>query len=142
MSKLKVFLDSNVLTRYLSGQPNLDKLFYPSVLSRVTYVVNPVVYQELLLAGSESRGRLDVAELSELLTLEQLDPDTSADFAKRVRSLRNASVHTNDLLVLGSAKESDYLLTYDSALMEIGTQEHIKAITPEDFLEMLDGVAV
>jgi len=83
-----------------------------------------------------------VDALSEVLTLEQIDADNSAGFADRAQSLRNTAVHTNDLLVLGSAKDADYLLTYDRTLMGLASQEHIHAITPDDFLVILDGVAV
>jgi len=142
MGKPGAFLDSSVLIRYLNGEPNLEKLFSPSVLSRVTYAVNPVVYQEILLAAPALRSRLDVDALSEVLTLEQIDADNSAGFAERAQSLRNTAVHTNDLLALGSSKDSDYLLTYDGPLISLASQEHIQAITPDDFLVVRDGVAV
>jgi predicted nucleic acid-binding protein len=132
--KVKAFLDTNIILRYLQGQPELQPLFSPEVLRLASFAVSPVVIQELLLAGS-SEDNLEALTRS----LEIIGPEISAaaDISSRIRSLRNRAVHANDLLILESARRCDVLLTYDGGLLELGDDAGVPAITPETFLARL-----
>ena len=58
MKKFRVFLDTNVLLNYLQhGTP--EALLDPTTLENVTYVVNPVVLQELLLTSEHIKSTVD-----------------------------------------------------------------------------------
>ena len=135
--KIRAFLDTNVLLEYLRGKPELQRLFTPAVEERVSFAVNPVVLQELLLAGGSADGGIDFTRLAnhfEVLTAEAL---SNPESLKRVRELRNRVTHANDLMILASSRHCDVLLTYDGALRELGRTAEVDTENPEEFLEEL-----
>src|SRR5918999_918220 len=101
MSRMRVFLDTNVLASYFLGEPEAQRLFDRDIIKRVKYIISPLVLQELLLisdrlAKKESPEQINKL-LSKYLTVEELDEDTIKAAVERIRQLRNRLVHANDL---------------------------------------------
>jgi len=133
--RLKVFLDTNVLLAALQGNKTVNALFKPGPESAVSYVIDPVVLQEFLLAAQGTSGDLsDVIKHVHILDAEApLSPETLAE----IRAIRNRLVHANELLILGAARNCDILLTYDQDLLSLGDEVGVTAKTPEGFLSEL-----
>lgn len=137
MKKLRVFLDSSVLIAYFRKEEGFKRLFSQEVTNKVTYVINPVVFQELLLLGSRTEEELNFEEISKHVEILEIDVERSTKYLREARQLRNKAVHTNDLLIMGTAATCDYLLTYDKALIALGSYESVKVISPRRFFELL-----
>lgn len=139
MGKLKVFLDSSVIISYFQNERDLAELFSKEVLDRVRYIINPIVYQEIILAMRRVEG-LDLKKLGDSVEIVQIDRSEMDGYLEKVRSLRNLLVHTNDILILQNAiSEGDYLLTLDSQLLEIREIESLKIVSPREFFNILEG---
>lgn len=135
--KIRAFLDTNVLLEYLRGKPELQQLFTPAVEQRVSFAVNPVVLQELMLASGTGEGGIDLGAIANHLEVLAAEAFTSAEALQRLRQARNHIAHANDLMILASSRHCDVLLTYDKKLRELGESAEIDAETPEQFLEDL-----
>ena len=140
MKKFRVFLDTNVLLNYLQhGTP--EALLAPTTLENVTYVVNPVVLQELLLTSERIKSTVDWQLLVKDFEVDAIDGSIfeNAD-VKRLPTVRNLAVHSGDFLIMASAATSncDYLLTYDKGILQAVKDAKYRALTPGDFLELLE----
>ncbi len=146
MSRLKVFLDTNVLASYFLGKPEAQKLFDRDITKRVQYIISPLVLQELLLISDEL-GKKESAEeinklLSKYLTIEQLDEDSVKGSVERIRHLRNKIVHANDLLNIQiAATTADYFLTQDKDLLSLKEVGSAEVISPEQFFNLVKEAA-
>lgn len=133
--KVRAFLDTSVILQALKNDRIARTLFTPDVEERVTYYVDPVVLQEMLLASSTQETRLRADELLQHLQVTNTEGGTlRQDELHDIKKIRNRLVHANDLLILNTARDYDVLLTYDSALRAMGRAEGITTRTPEDFL--------
>lgn len=132
--RLTAFLDSNVIYRYLAGDAEVAALFSERVLHRFRYAVNPIVLQEVLL-GYEASRTVDLDRLSSWLEILQVDSERAEELSRRWRALRNWAVHSNDLLILASAEQCDYLVTLDSQLAEFARQDGVNAVSPTELLK-------
>jgi predicted nucleic acid-binding protein len=146
MSRIKVFLDTNVLASYFSGKPGARRLFDPDVTKRVQYIISPIVLQELLLISEElgKNGSADEMKrlLSKYLTIKPLDEDIVQASAKRIRQLRNTILHANDLLNIEvAAITADYFLTQDKNLLGLREIDSVELISPEQFFDLLKEAA-
>jgi predicted nucleic acid-binding protein len=142
MIKLKAFLDTSVLMRLLSGHEELLKLFSDKVLSKVTYVTSPVVFQELILVAARLDKSLNFEDIEKYVEIIGFDfTKSTSDFKKEIQKLRNMVVHSNDALIISIANEAkcDYLLTYDMLLTRASENRNYKAVTPEEFIRILGG---
>lgn len=133
-SKILAFLDTNIFVTLLKDETILSRLFSDDVLEKVKYVVNPVVLQELFLAGDAFIPKGDLEKLTKQLDVIPVDIIKSETLLLRVRKLRNRVAHSNDLLILGSAQNCNYLISYDRQLAQFGKELNIPVITPEEFL--------
>jgi predicted nucleic acid-binding protein len=135
--RLKVFVDTNVLVEALRGRRSVAALFTPKSEAAAAYVVNSVVVQELLLlsAATETKVRLD--ELLQHLDVLAIEAPLNPEVLANIRAMRNRVAHTNDLLILGAARDCDLLLTYDQDLLSLGDATGVATSTPEDFLAEL-----
>lgn len=146
MSRLRVFLDTNVLASYFLGKPEAQRLFDRDVTKRVQYIISPLVLQELLLISDEL-GKRERAEeinklLSKYLTIEQLDEDSVKGSVERIRQLRNKIVHANDLLnIQVAATTADYFLTQDKDLLSLKEVGSAEVISPEQFFNLVKEAA-
>lgn len=131
-----VFLDTNVIIAYLRGEPSAVKLFSAEADGRIRFAINPIVVQELLLAA-------DAAVLPQFERIRDHLRVLPVDFAKaeallpRVRALRNRLAHSNDVLIVSSADECDFLVTTDKLLKNLVTNKKPQVVTPEELATRL-----
>ncbi len=131
-----VFLDTNVILGYLRGDPSAAQVFSAEESGRIRFAVNPIVIQELLLATAAAdnpaleriRDHLDVLPVN-IAKAEALLPG--------VRALRNRLAHANDILILSSADECDFLVTSDMLLKNLVTSPRPRVVTPEELVTYL-----
>lgn len=146
MSRLKVFLDTNVLASYFLGKPEAQRLFDRDVTKRVQYIISPLVLQEVLLLSEELAKKESVEEINKLLskylTIKQLDEDIVKESVQRIRQLRNKIVHANDLLnIQVAATSADYFLTQDKELLSLKEVGSAEVISPEQFFNLVKEAA-
>jgi predicted nucleic acid-binding protein len=126
-----VFLDTNVIIACLRGDPLAVKLFSAEADGQIRFAINPIVVQELLLAA-------DAAILPEFERIRDHLRVLPVDFAKaeallpRVRALRNRLAHSNDVLILSSADQCDFLVTTDKLLKKLVISKKPQVVTPEE----------
>ncbi|MGG6268554.1 type II toxin-antitoxin system VapC family toxin [Leptolyngbya sp. AN03gr2] len=135
-----VFLDTNVVVSYLRGESPSSRLFSHDIIDKVHLAINPVVLQELFLL-SETRDRPEALdEIQQEVTLLPLNLEKAEEYLKQAADLRNRIAHSNDVLILSSASDCDYLVTYDQALkktlasLSTGKPE---VVTPEQLISQL-----
>ncbi|MCU1350306.1 MAG: PilT protein domain protein [Acidobacteria bacterium] len=140
--KIRAFLDTNVLLEYIAGKAELKSLFSDEVRARCAFAVNGIVLQELLLAGENSRGGVDLTTVVPYLEVVGAGVDLSSpETQAELRELRNRVMHPNDVLILAGARSCDVLLTYDRGLLEAGESSAVRSETPEEFLDELGTAA-
>jgi predicted nucleic acid-binding protein len=139
MGKLKVFLDTSILFSYFRNEKDVMKLFSKEMLEKVQYIINPIVYQELILAGDRIKEKIEFKKIEDHVKMVQIDTSKMDIDHKRVREFRNRIVHTNDVLILQTAiSECDYLLTLDQFLINIGKEiKTLKVVSPNEFFKLL-----
>lgn len=130
-----VFLDSNVIIDYLLGEPSTVQLFSAEAEGRVRFAINPIVLQELLLAGDAARPEFE--QISDHLRVLPVNYAKAEALLPRVRALGDHLPHPNDILVLSSAIECDFLVTRDARLKTLVTTEKPQVVTPEEFVAHL-----
>jgi predicted nucleic acid-binding protein len=146
MSRIRVFLDTNVLASYLLGDPEARRLFDRDITKRVQYIISPIVLQELLLISDElaRKERPDEINrlLSKYLTIKELDEDTIKASAERIARLRNRLIHANDLLnIQVAATTADLFVTQDKQLLGLKRVDSVEVISPERFFDLLEQAA-
>jgi hypothetical protein len=98
--------------------------------------VNPIVLQELLLAA-DLAGRPEFERIREHLRILPLDFSKAEALLPTLRTLKNRVAHSNDILILSSADECDFLVTNDDLLKTIVTAEKPRIVTPEELTTYL-----
>jgi predicted nucleic acid-binding protein len=131
-----VFVDTSVIVAYLRGEPLAAKLFSAEAAGRIRFAVNPIVLQELLLAA-DAAGRPEFERIRDHFRVLPVDYAKAEAMLPRVRALRNRLAHSNDILILSSADECDFLVTRDAALKTLVNAERPQVVTPEELLTRL-----
>jgi predicted nucleic acid-binding protein len=131
-----VFLDTNVIIEYLRGDPSTAQLFSAEATGRIRLAVNPIVLQELLLA-SDGAGRPEFQKIRDHLRVLPVDFAKAEALLPRIRSLRNRVAHSNDILILSSADQCDFLVTSDADFKNLVTAEKPQVVTPEELVAQL-----
>jgi predicted nucleic acid-binding protein len=124
-----VFLDTNVIIGYLRGDRPAAKLFSAEAAGRIRFAVNAIVLQELLLAA-DAAGRPEFERIRDHLRVLPVDFARAEALLPRVRALRNRLAHSNDLLILSSAGQCDFLVTSDADFKSLVTEEKPRVVTP------------
>ena len=138
--KKKVFLDTNVILCYLSGDPRCEGLFEKSARRDYQYVINSIVIQELLHATefSRARGKINREVLNRFLSrleVTKLGDEKEIRDLTTLNKLRNLIVHTNDLLNISSAlKDCDFFVTLDRDLLQLEVLGRTRLLSPSEFL--------
>ncbi|HLN02545.1 MAG TPA: type II toxin-antitoxin system VapC family toxin [Bryobacteraceae bacterium] len=130
-----VFLDTNVILEYLQGKAAAAELFSAEAAGRIRFAVNPIVLQELLLAADA--GQPEFERIRDHLRVLPVDFAKAEELLPRVRALRNRLVHANDILILSSADECDFLVTSDARLKNLTTSEKPQIVTPQELITHL-----
>jgi len=136
MKRPLVFLDTNVIVGYLRGEASAAQLFSAEAEGRIRFAVNPIVLQELLLAA-DATGRPEFERIRDHLRVLPVDFAKAEALLPRVRALRNRLSHSNDILILSSAVECDFLVTRDATLKTLLTAEKPQVVTPEELVTHL-----
>lgn len=141
-SKIRAFVDSNVLLQYISGKAELRGLFSEEVRDRAAFLINAIVLQELLLARNEDPSHVDLTQVIPYLEVMGAGVDLASEQTQaELGKLRHYVGHSNDVFILAAARACDVLLTYDSELLKVGALAAVKSETPEEFLEDLHRAA-
>src|SRR5580700_1431831 len=128
-----VFLDTNVIISYLQGDPAAAQLFFAEADGRIRFAVNPIVLQELLLAA-DTASRPEFERIRDHLRVLPVDFAKAEALLPRARALRNRLVHSNDILILSSAGECDFLVTSDARLKNLATTGKPQVVTPAELV--------
>jgi predicted nucleic acid-binding protein len=131
-----VFLDTNVITGYLRGEPTAAQLFSAEAAGRICFAVNPIVPQELLLAA-DAAGNPEFEHIRDHLRVLPVDYGKAELLLEKIRALRNQIAHSNDVLVLSSADDCDFLVTGDAGMKMLATAEKPQVVTPEELVSQL-----
>jgi predicted nucleic acid-binding protein len=134
--QLLVFLDTNVVAAYLRGESPSSRLFSDEVLRKVHLAINPIVLQELFFL-TETRNHPEIFEnIQEEVSVLPVNLEKAEEYLQQATTLRNRLAHSNDILILSSAAECDYLVTYDQKLRSLSTSK-LQVVTPEQLLAQL-----
>jgi predicted nucleic acid-binding protein len=131
-----VFIDTNVIIGYLGGDPSAAKLFSAEADGRIQFAVNPIVVQELLFSVNAT-GRPEFERIRDHWRVLPLDFAKAEALLPRARALRNRLAHSNDLLILSSANECDFLVTRDELFKNLVTAGRPQVVTPEELVTHL-----
>jgi predicted nucleic acid-binding protein len=131
-----VFLDTNVIIGYLRGDPSTAKLFSAEATGQIRLAVNPIVLQELLLAA-DAAGRPEFQRIRDHLRVLPVDFAKAEALLPRIRSLRDRVAHSNDILILSSADQCDFLVTSDADFKNLVTDEKSQVVTAEELVAHL-----
>ncbi|MDZ8109830.1 MAG: PIN domain-containing protein [Nostoc sp. DedQUE12a] len=136
-----VFLDTNVVVSYLRGEPSSSHLFSNEILGKVRLAINSIVLQELFFLA-ETRKRPEILDqLQQEASLLPLNIEKAEEYLKHAVNLRNQIAHSNDILILSSAVDCDYLVTYDQALKKTLSSlstDKPQVVTPEQLISQLE----
>jgi predicted nucleic acid-binding protein len=141
MEKPLVFLDTDVLASYLRGDLASVHLFDREILDRIRPAINAIVLQELLFLA-EVRNHPEIADqIQEKVTILDFDLVKLDKYWENARYIRNILGHSNDVLILSSAANCDYLVTYDQQLKKASSylsNSKPMVVTPEELLAQLE----
>ena len=130
-----VFLDTNVIVGYMDGDPSAAQLFSAEAAGRISFAVNAIVLQELLLGYDAARPEFQ--HIRDNLQVLPVSLEKAEALLARVRDLGIHVGHSNDLLILSSASECDFLVTSDRRLKNLATAGKPMVVTPEEIVTHL-----
>ncbi len=133
-------VDSNVLFAYYQGWPPVTLLFGDDILGKIQLAINPIIIQELFLhAGLRTHPEL-VQQLQEKALMLPVNPENVRSLFSFADQVRDGVVNSNDILILNSARECDFLVTYDQVFRHLLARVDWKKprlLTPEELLTLL-----
>ena len=128
-----VFLDTDVIVGYLRGETSAAPLFSAEAEGRLRFAINPIVLQELILAA-DAADRPEFEKIRDHLRVLPVDFTKAEAMLPRARALRNRIAHSNDILILSSADECDFLVTSSPTLKALVSAEKPSVVTPEELV--------
>ncbi|MBW4622859.1 MAG: PIN domain-containing protein [Cyanosarcina radialis HA8281-LM2] len=135
-----VFLDTDVVASYLRGELSSSHLFSSDIIDKVHLAINPIVLQELFFLSETRQHPERLDEIQQEVSLLPLNLEKAEEYLKQAANLRNRIAHSNDVLILSSASDCDYLVTYDRALKNtlssLSTSKP-QVVTPEELISQL-----
>jgi predicted nucleic acid-binding protein len=140
------FLDTDVILGYLRSEPSAVQLFRAESDGRVRFAINPIVLQELLLSeGAVARPEFErIREHLQLLPIDFAKAEALAAEAARALermppapALRKRLAHSNDLIILSSTGDCDFLVTRDRLLKDLVVDDKPKVVTPKQLVARL-----
>jgi predicted nucleic acid-binding protein len=131
-----VFVDTNVILGYIQGDPAATQLFSVEAEGRIRFAVNGIVLQEILLT-KDAAGGPEFQNVIDHLRVLPIDMAKAEALVPRAQALRNRMPHSNDLLILSSADECDFLVTSDVRLKDLVAADKPQIVTPEELVAQL-----
>jgi predicted nucleic acid-binding protein len=107
------------------------------MLGKVRLAINPIVLQELFFRAETREHPEIIDELQEEVSVLPLNLEKAEEYLKHTANLQNRIAHSNDVLILSSAADCDYLVTYDQGLRSLPTSKP-RVVTPEQLLSQLE----
>ena len=142
-----VFLDTQVILDYLRGKPAAVRLFDSEAANRLRLAINPIVAQELLLSADDAvRPALGkIVERMKMLPVDFAKVEKMVSEAARALQalpaesprLKKRLAHSNDFIILSSADECDFLVTYDDQLKDLAVGLRPEVVTPKELIARL-----
>lgn len=135
-----VFLDTNVVAAYLRGESPSADLFSPELVSKIRLAINPIVLQELFFLAKERKYSEKLNEVQQEVSVLPVNLSKVEEYLQDASSLRDRIAHSNDVLILSSAAECDYFVTYDMLLSKVLkslSTNKPQVVTPEQLLSQL-----
>jgi len=135
------FLDTNVLASYLRGESPSSRLFSREISDRVHFAINPIVLQELFSLSEIRKHPEMLDEIQHEVRMIPLNLEKADEYLRQAANLRNRIAHSNDILILSSAADCDYLVTYDKALTNVLnplSHSRPKVVTPEQLIAQIE----
>jgi len=131
------FLDSSVIIGYLRGDRATVPLFSAEAEGRIQFAVNPIVLQELLLTpGAAEQPEFD--RIRDHLRILPVNVHKAELLLSRVKAMRSRIGHSNDILIMSSVDDCDYLVTRDALLKILAEAEKPQVVTPEELAIRLE----
>jgi predicted nucleic acid-binding protein len=131
-----VFLDANVIVGYVQGDPAAVQLFSAEAAGRIRVAINGIVLQDVLLAGDVA-DRPEFEQIRDHLRVLPVDLAKAEALVPLAQALGNRLAHTNDILIVSSADECDFLVTSDLLLKGLVMAEKPRVVTPEELVAHL-----
>jgi len=130
-----VFLDTRVIFSYLKGDASAAQLFSAEASGRIHFAVNDIVLQELLLADAASLPEFE--RIIDHLQVLPLDLAKAEAMLPRVKAMKSRLPHSNDILIVSSADECDFLVTRAQVLKNLVISKKPQVVTPEELVLQL-----
>lgn len=140
-NKPLVFLDTNVLSSYLRGESPSSHLFSREIIDQVHLAINSIVFQELLFMAETRQHPEIIEDIQHNLRILPLNIEKAEEYLSQTTNLRDRIFHSNDILILSSAADCDYFVTYDKALIKMlnsSSHDRPQVVTPEQLLSQLE----
>ncbi|WP_013320729.1 type II toxin-antitoxin system VapC family toxin [Gloeothece verrucosa] len=134
-----VFLDTNVVAAYIRGESPSSRLFSDEIRKKLRLAINPIVLQELLFLPETQKNPERLDQLQQQVEMLYFNYEKAEEYFKNASDLRNRGVHASDVLILSSAAECDYLITYDQILRSLSS-EKLEILTPEQLQQFCNRV--
>lgn len=140
MSRIRAYLDTSAVIQVLT-EPNAPELFSPEMLQKVTYVIGEVVFQELLLRADQLKQPVPLEQLEQVGEVHPFYVPLTGPAADTMQRLRHRAMHSNDVLAMMSAQEAncEFFITADQEVIAASTEEPYRAVTPEEFVSIVEG---
>jgi predicted nucleic acid-binding protein len=135
-----VFLDTNVVLAYLRGESPSSDLFSQELADKIRLAINPIVLQELFYSREARKHPETLTELEQEVSVLPVNMDKAEEYLQDASLLRDRIAHSNDVLILSSAAECDYFVTYDKLLsktLKSSSNHKPQVVTPEQLLSQL-----
>ena len=140
------FLDTDVVLSYLRGEPSAVQLFSAESEGRIRFAINSIVLQELILTTDAAVQ----PELERVVDhLKMLPEDFAKAEALAVEASRDLKAmpgpaagrkrlpHSNNLIILSSLGDCDFLVTTDRRLKDLVANGRPQAVTPTELVARL-----
>jgi predicted nucleic acid-binding protein len=141
-----VFLDTNVILDYLRGEQSAVQLFSAESNGRIRFAINPIVLQELLLS-MDATAKPEFNRIIDHLKLLPINfakaEALAAEASKALKTtpeapaVRKRLPHSNDLIILSSVGDCDFLVTSDRRLMDLVANGRPQIVTPRELVARL-----
>jgi len=107
----------------------------------VHFAINPIVLQELFSLSEIRKHPEMLDEIQHEVRMIPLNLEKADEYLRQAANLRNRIAHSNDILILSSAADCDYLVTYDKALTNVLdplSHSRPKVVTPEQLIAQIE----
>src|SRR5207244_2363385 len=129
------FVETDVIMSYIKGDPWASQLFSDEEMARVRLTVNAIVLQDMFFTESIKEPAFErIADHLEIIDL--VFDKVEKTIARLPGAVYKPGVHSNDLLVMSSAEDCDYLITRKPHMKDLAIPGKPTVLTPEEFVNL------